>query len=632
MRIRSVALAAAAVLLLTTLITPPVLAQATAETDATSRLIIKLRPAAFTEASGQRQAQSAVQEPGPSGPDRARRLAERSGLPLRGARDLGNGMVGIAMRTALAGSSLEETLATLRADPDIEFAEVDQRRYTRAVPSDPLYDSQWYLQGVETATAATNFTAAWETTTGTADTVIAVLDSGVRFEHPDLAERVLPGYDFVSGESATSFARANDGDDWDPDASDPGDWVSVTESQSGPLQGCDDDPSSWHGTRVAAMIGAATNNGVGVAGGTWNGDVLPVRVLGKCGGYDSDIIVGMRWAAGFSVGNGVPTNLTPAKILNLSLGSTGTCGAPYQDVIAELTIAGVLVVVSAGNDSSPVGVPANCPGVLAVGGLRHVGTKVGYSSLGPEVGISAPAGNCPDVNTTFLCGYSLITADNTGLTVPLSSSYTDEANYNIGTSFSAPIVAAVAGLMYGVNDGMSTAEFIARIKAGARPFPVPQAGLPTCPNTSNADESLGQCNCTTTTCGAGIADAPGAIAEAQRPMARIVKPDGTGTGQDVLLDGGDSAAARNRTISSHAWTAVSGDPTFVGATDGANATVTVPAVGLVTVQLTVTDDLGRSDAQEVTLGKAPSSGGGGGGAIHPLMLLTLGLLLARRRR
>jgi len=634
MRIRSVALAAAAVLLLITLITPPVLAQATTATNATARLIIKLRPAVVTEASSQRQAQSATQiigqKAGRSGPDRARRLAERSSLPLRGARDLGNGMVGLALGTSLAGSSLEDTLAALRADPDVEFAEVDQRRYARALPSDPLYASQWYLQGVETS--ATNFTAAWDTTTGTADTVIAVLDTGIRFEHPDLAGRVLPGYDFVSGESGSSFVRANDGDDWDADASDPGDWVSGAENLSGPLEGCGVEPSSWHGTRVAAMIGAATDNGAGIAGGTWNGRVLPVRVLGKCGGFDSDIIAGMRWAAGFSLAD-VPKNPTPARILNLSLGGSGSCGSAYQNVVTELTAAGVLVVVSAGNSAGgPVEVPGNCSGVLAVAGLRHVGTKVGFSSQGPQVGISAPGGNCP--STPLLCEYSLITATNAGPTVPTTSTYTDDTNdnSNIGTSFSAPIVAAIAGLMHSVNDGLSSAEFITRIKASARPFPLPQAGLPTCPNTSDVTGSLGQCNCTTTTCGAGIADAPGAIAEALRPMARIVAPAGSGAGQNVSLNGSTSDAARNRTISSYSWTPVSGSPTFVGATDGPNVIVAVPASGQVKVRLAVADDLGSTDAQEVTLGKAPSSGGGGSGATHPLMLLALGLLLARRRR
>lgn len=602
-------------LLLGSVVVAPQVAHAGAEPAASGRLIIKLRPAAPTGTEARRQVLGHT--------DRVRNLAVRSRLSLRGSRDLGNGLVGIALTAPVAGARLDATLAALRADPEVQFAEVDQRRFARALPSDPLYASQWYLQGAETA--ATNFEQAWDTTTGNAGTVIAVLDTGIRFEHPDLAGRVLPGYDFVSGESPSSFASANDGNDWDSDASDPGDWVTNTESLSGPLAGCDTDTSSWHGTRVAAMIGAATNNAAGMAGGNWNGSVLPVRVLGKCGGYDSDIIAGMRWAAGLPVA-GVPTNTTPATIINMSLGGSGTCTAAYLDVVEELTAAGALVIASAGNDSGPVESPANCARVLAVGGLRHVGTKVGYSSLGPEVGVSAPAGNCPDVNTTFLCSLSLVTATDTGLTGPVSSSYTDDANYNIGTSFSAPIVSAVAGLMRSVNDQLTPDELITRIKAGARPFPAPEVGLPTCPA---LDNSTGQCNCTTSTCGAGIADAPGAIAQALRPMARIVTPAGTGAGTNVTLNGSVSDAAPARTISSFVWTAVSGNPRFVGATNGPNVTVAVPDAGQVKVRLGVTDDLGRSDAREVTLGAAPRSSGGG--ATHPLVLLVLGLLLGRRR-
>lgn len=544
------------------------------------RIIVGVRPASTGLASA------------PSSRDRADTVSRRLGINLRSTRELGPNLSTIV----LDADAVETTLARLQADPDVEFAEIDRRRYARAIPSDPLYAGQWYLQGIEIA--ATNFETAWDTTTGAADTVVAVLDTGVRFDHPDLAGRVLPGYDFVSGESSSSFVSANDGNDWDNDASDPGDWVSVPESQSGPLLGCPVSASSWHGTKVASIAGAATNNGTGVAGGTWAGTILPVRVLGKCGGYDSDIIAGMRWAAGLPM-PGVPSNPNPARILNLSLGSEGGCSSVYRNVIAELTDAGVIVISSAGNSSGPVDAPANCPGVLAVGGLRHVGSKVGYSSFGPEVGISTAAGNCPDIDMTFVCNFSLISADNTGQTLPVSSSYTDDSNYNIGTSYSVPIVSAVAALMYGVNDGLTPAEFIARVKSGARPFPAPQAGLPTCPSIDNV---TGQCNCTTSTCGAGIADAPGAVAEALRPVARVAKPTGSGAGQNVPLDGSGSAAARNREISSYAWTGVSGNPVFVGATNGPVATVAVPASGLVTVRLTVTDDAGRTDANLVTLG------------------------------
>ena len=114
---------------------------------------------------------------------------------------------------------------------------------------------------------------------------------------------------------------------------------------------------------------------------------MPVRVLGKCGGRDSDILEAMAWAGGIHVA-GVPDNPYPAKIENLSLGSSGPCSAAYASVIGELAARGVLVVASAGNEGGPVGSPANCAGAAAVTGLRHVGTKVGFASLGPQVAVA----------------------------------------------------------------------------------------------------------------------------------------------------------------------------------------------------------------------------------------------------
>src|SRR5690606_36172312 len=118
-----------------------------------------------------------------------------------------------------------------------------------------------------------------------------------------------------------------------------------------------------------------------------------------------------------------------------------------------------------------VDAPANCPGALAVAGVRHLGTKVGYSSFGPEVGVAAPAGNCGESGS--LCEFSLVTTTNTGTTQPQSSTYTGPSRPSIGTSFAAPIVAGVAALMHGVNDNLSPDELADRLRAGARPFPVP---------------------------------------------------------------------------------------------------------------------------------------------------------------
>ena len=121
------------------------------------------------------------------------------------------------------------------------------------------------------------------------------------------------------------------------------------------------------------ILGASTDNGVGIAGMTWKPYLLPVRALGKCGGYDSDIITGMQWAAGMPI-TGVPNNPYPADIINLSLGGSGPCPSDYAAAIETLTGMGVLIVASAGNGSVPpataaVDAPANCTGVLGVAGL-----------------------------------------------------------------------------------------------------------------------------------------------------------------------------------------------------------------------------------------------------------------------
>jgi serine protease len=439
--------------------------------------------------------------------DRTSRLSARLGMALRAGRDID--ALTHVVRTA--GVSSEALAARLATDGDVEYAVPDRLRTIRALPNDPRFAGQWYLQANEPA--ATRATDAWNRTTGSPGVVVAVLDTGVRFDHPDLSAKLLPGYDFIS-----DAANAGDGDGRDADASDPGDFISASDAMNPSLWAvCGSDlarqDSSWHGTRVAGIIGAASNNALGVAGMSWGARILPVRVLGKCGGYDSDIMAGMRWAAGLPV-PGVPDNPNPARIINLSLGGDRDCTPAYAYTIAQLAARGVLVVAAAGNETGPVGVPGNCAGVLAVAGVRHVGTKVGYSSYGPEVSISAPAGNC--VNSWGPCLYSIDTTTNLGTTAPTASGYTDGYDYSVGTSFAVPQVAGVAALMLSLNPALSPADVVARIRQSARAFPIDNA-LPTCPNVAMWGDTAGQCNCTTATCGAGILDAAAAVAAAAPP-------------------------------------------------------------------------------------------------------------------
>ena len=352
-----------------------------------------------------------------------------------------------------------------------------------------------------TAPAAINAEQAWDVAGGTGTAVVvAVLDTGVRKDHPDLqGGNVLAGYDMVAADSAGVFVTANDGDGRDADPSDPGDWVTQAEinatGPSGPLAGCIPEPnSSWHGTQTLGLVGATANNSVGIAGVGRNVNVLPVRVLGKCGGYDSDILVGMQWAAGVYTPSelanlGLPANPNPAKVLSMSLGSAGACSQSYRDAMTRLSAAGVVVVSSAGNTAGhAVSTPANCPGFIAVGGLRHIGNKVGFSDLGPEIAISAPGGNCVLLGATEPCLYPIMTTSNAGTTTPVAGAagavYTDSFDApSLGTSFAAPLVAGTVGLMLSVKPSLTPARGAHRCcRRSARAFPTSggSAGTPQC--------------------------------------------------------------------------------------------------------------------------------------------------------
>jgi len=577
------------------------------ETTANLGVIVKLR----------KDGAGAVISKLANGNDRISVLAKRTGLALGLKREISDLM--LASTVDLRDTNAAQVLERLRADTAVEYVALDRRRFAHATtPNDTLFVNQWYLK--DTEISAVNAIGAWDREVGSTGVVIAVLDTGVLYDHPDLGRgdrggKLLPGFDFV-----TATHMTNDGDGRDADPSDPGDWVDSADKAANTLfSNCDTSASSWHGTRVAGMIGALTNNSAGVAGLDWNSFILPVRVLGKCGGVDSDILAGMRWAAGLHVA-GVTDNPTPARVINLSLGSDGACEPSYRDVIGELTERKALAVVSAGNEGTMVSSPANCPGVAAVAAIRHAGSKVGFSSLGPEVTIAAPGGNCVNINGGP-CLFSLDTTSNSGATVPAANNFTDQTNSNLGTSFSAPIVSGITALMLSRNANLSTAQMLARLREGARPFPTSVADDPTVPvchvPVNDQDFQLVQCLCTVATCGAGMANAAGSVAAAERPIAAVVLPANVAPGQNVSLNASASAAACGRTLSSFAWsvTAPAVNPPVVGGANTSTATLIAPSSGSITVRVTVTDDLGRTDFADVFIATnsaasvAPASAG-----------------------
>ena len=580
----------------------------------TARVIVRLRTSsrlASTLSAGTRATVAELRQ--------AQALGSRLGLTLQDGHSIAPDMQ-VMTASGMSSATLARRLA---ADSEVLSVHVDQRRRTHAAVSDPLYaggsgfspaSGQWYLRSASnTLVSAINAETAWSLTTGSAGVIVAVLDTGVRWNHPDLDGKLVGGYDFIS-----ESVIANDGDGRDSNPADPGDWISSTENSSdATLKGCGVSDSSWHGTQMAGLIGASTNNASGMAGLGRHVRVLPVRVLGKCGGYDSDIIAGMRWAAGLTV-PGVPANPNPARVISMSLGypddSASGCTAadPYSVAVAEVHAAGAVVVASAGNDGRKVNKPANCPGVISVAGLRHAGTKNGFSSLGPEVSIAAPAGNC--VNLGGECLYPILSTSNTGTTTPSCHTHTTGgSDAAVGTSFAAPLVSGTAALMLAANPALTPAQVLSLLKSSARGFPSSGAGVGVSSCVAGISADQDECYCTTGTCGAGMLDAGAAVraAAGTLPIARIGE---TSTridlGSATLLDGSGSSVAAGRTLAGYGWAL--GDGTlarFNGTTGGSTASVSALGSGLVAVTLTIGDSAGASASSSAVLrtGPAPSA-------------------------
>ncbi len=393
----------------------------------------------------------------------------------------GGGYTTVDLAKPVSRAVAEQAARQLAADPRVVSAEPDIRMQaldagpmgpaapslhpaSATTPNDSYYSIQWALNG----TYGVNAPHAWAASRGSG-VVVAVLDTGIT-DHPDLTGQTVPGYDMISDP-----AISNDGDGRDSDPSDPGDW-SGTPGQAGFL------PSSWHGTHVSGTIAAATDNATGVAGLAPLATVQPVRVLGVGGGSSSDIEAGIYWAAGLPV-SGIPTNPTPAKVINMSLGGTGTCDTAMQAAIDAATAAGVSVVVAAGNESSDIAdvTPANCRNVIVVSATTTTGVLAPYSNFG-AVTLAAPGGystGAADAQNGILSTW------NDGQTTPTTPDYA----FATGTSMATPHVSAAAALLLAREPGLTPAQVEARLTLSARPL----AG---CPSSQ---------------CGAGLLDAGAAL-------------------------------------------------------------------------------------------------------------------------
>ncbi len=400
------------------------------------------------------------------------RFSALIGTPLSVERSIGGVWV-LRLAKAVPDGVLGTMATLLETDPSVRFADPVRRAVVKRIPNDPSYSKQWALSdpvgGVDAPTA-------WDIDIGSAGVTVAVIDTGVT-SHPELAGRVLPGFDFIRRST---------------DPSDPGDATTGGECfPDSPAEA-----SSWHGTFVSGLIAADTNNGVGIAGMDWNAKILPVRVLGPCGGTFDDIIAGILWAAGLPVA-GTPANQNPAKVINMSIGGFTACPQALQDSVNQALALGIVIAVAAGNESDDASSssPANCSGVISVGASTRKGERTLYSNFGRGVDISAPGGDGNDASTL------ISSISNDGLTNPGNPSYAIGA----GTSFATPLVAGTASLMLARNANLTPGQVQGIITGTARNF------------ANNSTCAVAQ------TCGGGLLDA-GLAVQSTIPATQTAPP------------------------------------------------------------------------------------------------------------
>lgn len=567
-------------------------------------------------------------------------LAKTSNVPMSVVRQMSGGAHVIRLEQPVTLSEARVIAARLMGDSSVELAEPDRRVRATLTPTDPLYTKdQWNLFAPSSQNlGSANLTNAWNITTGSNAVTVAVIDTGYR-PHQDLgftysgSNSTSPvvlssGYTFI-----TDISTANNGVGREPDALDTGDWITGAENTTvnGPFYGCGVlntrgqpvnqlSPSSWHGTHVSGIIAAQMNNSIGITGVAPNIQILPVRVLGKCGGTDSDIIDGMNWAAGFAV-PGVPANSHPAQVLSMSLGGTATtCSSAYQSTVTNIINAGKVIVIAAGNDGSSVlKEPANCTGVIAVTANSINGDNAWYATIGPGTTISAPGGDCGGMSYPNGCttanSVGVYSTLNSGTTTPVASPGGDDYVAYSGTSMATPHVSAVAALMLSLKPSLTPTQITSYLQSSSRAFPANTI----CTQTVNLNM-----------CGAGLLDAYQALIAVQ-PSSAIASPvvtlgsiPSTVTTGTVVTLSGSAVAGTGRSIASYVWTQVSGPATVtISNANTANASFTAPATtGSYSFMLTATDNSGQTGTATavivvnsppsvpppvVTLGSIPSS-------------------------
>ena len=519
-----------------------------------NRLIVKLRSGKTTQVMSVPQMRAEMSRPYST--DVIQQLQVAASASISDIHAISNGAHVMTLNGIQNTQTVAQAIAGISKLPNVEYVEEDRIETIQAPPSDTYYTTGpapnnypglWGMQAVSAVAAVgvaapggtgnygADFITAWASTTGTG-VVVAVVDTGIT-PHVDIvgasgvvaagagSNLVSTGYNFISdcrtrGSCAATTADAAAYVAPSADATDTGDYVTAADVSANPsLFPVASPTSTWHGTHVAGTIAALGNNAIGVIGGAYNAKILPVRALGKGGGFSSDISEAIIWAAGVPIA-GVATNPNPAKVINLSLGSLNTCNTTRQNAINAAVAAGDVVVVAAGNDNQDVAnsSSANCQNVISVAAIARDGSRAVYSNY------SSPASNTTNpVNVTLAAqggdqgnqsvaalsfDPGILSTINSGTTIPVLTGGSAYAYYQ-GTSMATPHVSAAVALMLASNPALTPAQVKTILSSSS--------SLTTFP-TFGTGWALWDC-WVNHNCGAGILNAKLAVQNSNLPLA-----------------------------------------------------------------------------------------------------------------
>lgn len=500
-----------------------------------NRLIVKLKPARTT--SGLSNTQIAVDVMRPFSADTLNQIQAAARVTITESHVISNGAHIIILQGSPDRQTVNQAIDNIRSLSDVEYVEEDRILRIQAIPNDTSYANLWGMQPVNpiaspvpggTGNYGADFETAWDTNTGSG-VVVAVVDTGIT-AHVDIVgaggtvtpatgNLVSPGYTFISdcrmrGTTAISgcVATTVDGSAMvapTADASDTGDYIDSADSSTigSIFYGLAVTNSSWHGTHVSGTVAALGNNSAGVIGGAYSAKILPVRVLGKGGGFISDIAEGVRWAA--NIHPSIP-NLNPAKVINLSLGGMGSCSTTEQQAIDAAVANGAVIVVAAGNSNADVAgfSPANCRNIISVAAIGRDGLRAAYSNYSsPSTNRSNPVQItvAAQGSDTSLAPFDIgiWSTINTGTTTPVADTY----QYHEGTSMATPHVSAAVALILSRNPALSPAQVKAILASSVTSFP-------------SAISVLASWDCATLkNCGSGILNAQFAVRNSMLPYS-----------------------------------------------------------------------------------------------------------------